>query len=125
MDFRQANVLSRGGHVVAVLDWENALIGDAALELARVAEYGCLNPEFLKGYGNPEPFSQVPHLSELAYRLDAAVMLAVVFLSEAPNRNRARRCIKRVRDLCRELADTVGHGDRPGEEQTRWRDQIH
>jgi hypothetical protein len=99
MDFRPANILSEAGRVRAVVDWSNLLIGDPALELARVAEYGLLNQAFLSGYGTPDPFGHLPPGLEMLYRLDTAVMLAVVFLSESPNPDLARTQVDRVCEL--------------------------
>jgi aminoglycoside phosphotransferase (APT) family kinase protein len=101
MDFRPANLLSRGGEVVGVVDWSNALIGDPALELARIAEYGILDAEFLEGYGDRAPLDRAPPGVQALYRLDSAIMLAVVFLSEQPDEDAARRQIPRVIELAR------------------------
>lgn len=46
MDVRPANVLTLGGEVRALIDWGNALAGQPALELARIAEYGHLDAAF-------------------------------------------------------------------------------
>ncbi len=99
MDIRPANVLSYQGAIAAVVDWSNALVGDPALELARIAEYGCLGTDFLAGYGNPDCFSHLPPGVETLYRLDTAIMLAVVFLSEAPNPDLAWQKVNRVLEL--------------------------
>lgn len=100
MDFRPANLLSNEGRLRAVVDWSNLLIGDPTLELARIAEYGHLDQAFLEGYGMPDPFGDLPSGLGDLYRLDTAVMLAVVFLSDAPNPRSARTQIERVQALC-------------------------
>lgn len=100
MDMRPANLLTNVGEIAAVIDWSNALLGEPALELARIAEYGHLSPAFREGYGWD---AKVPPETELIYRLDTAVMLAVVFLSEAPNPVAAERQVKRVTELCAAL----------------------
>ena len=97
MDMRPANLLTRRCEVMAVVDWSNALVGDPALELARIAEYGYLSAAFREGYGNTPA---IPEAVELLYRLDTAVMLAVVFLSEAPDPVAARNQVARVAELC-------------------------
>ena len=51
MDFRPANILARDGEIVGVIDWGNALVGDPALEVARVAKYGLWDDDFATGYG--------------------------------------------------------------------------
>jgi aminoglycoside phosphotransferase (APT) family kinase protein len=99
LDVRAPNLRCVNGEVLALLDWSNALVGDPALELARLAEFAALPengvdlPGVLAGYG---PAPGVDHPSFLVYRLDAAVMLALVFLSEAPDESRAVRAVERV-----------------------------
>ena len=99
MDARPENLLTWKGTVRGVIDWSNALIGSPALELARIGEYGHLKSDFLSGYGDSEAI-EVPLREELLYRLDTVVMLALVFLSEAPNAGRAKAQIARVVSLC-------------------------
>jgi aminoglycoside phosphotransferase (APT) family kinase protein len=96
MDMRPANLLTWRSEIKVVVDWTNALTGDPALELARIAEYGHLTDEFRAGYG---PVTNTPRDLELLYRLDTAVMLAVVFLSEAPNAELGARQVARTVQL--------------------------
>lgn len=87
LDVRTANLRCVGGQVRGLLDWSNALVADPVLELGRLAEFALLPdngvdlPELLAGYGAAEPDTA----AYWCYRLDAAVMLAVVFTSEAPD----------------------------------------
>ncbi len=103
MDLRPENILTAGGKIVGLVDWDNALFSDPALELARMAEYGVLNTDFLVGYSGLEWENQLPMSLNLLLRLDTAVMLAIVFLSEAPDSRRARSAVERVAFLCRAL----------------------
>lgn len=106
MDLRPENILTRDGRPAALLDWSNALVGDAALDLARAAEYGTLTGPVLSAYGNPETFSMEPSTPrEMVYRLDTAVMLAHVFLDGAPDKDKARHYIGRTRNLCATLLE--------------------
>lgn len=99
MDFRKANFRMRGGEVVALFDWSNALLGHPALELARVAETGETSAAFIEGYAAVHKISEVdPHI-ETIFRLDTATMLALVFLSEEPDARRANKAVKRVNEL--------------------------
>lgn len=84
MDVRAANLRCTGRRHPALVDWANSLVGDPALELARVSEFARMPSNGIdieglrRGYGDaPEP--------PLVYHLDAAVLLALVFLSEAPD----------------------------------------
>jgi aminoglycoside phosphotransferase (APT) family kinase protein len=110
MDLRPENILVRSGRPVAILDWSNALIGDPALDLARIAEYGSLTPAALAGYGDPGPATMAPLASltslsprQAVYRLDTAVMLSHVFLDDAPDKAKARHYVERTKSLCRLL----------------------
>ena len=93
MDFRRVNLRVVAGEIRGVIDWSNALVGDPALDLARVAEAAVRDARFDAGYrldGAP------PAALDALYRLDTAVMLAVVFLSESPDPVPAQRQIERV-----------------------------
>jgi aminoglycoside phosphotransferase (APT) family kinase protein len=105
MDFRQANFRMNNGKVVALLDWSNALVGHPALELARVAETGETNSEFLAGYYSVADNVRVDPMVETIFRLDTATMLALVFLSEEPNPELADVFIGRVRQLHNSLIE--------------------
>jgi aminoglycoside phosphotransferase (APT) family kinase protein len=96
LDVRRENMLVRNSRLVALVDWTNALIGPPALEFARLAEYG----EFDL---SPDLFDGVEDAAQLVFRLDAAAMLAVVFVSEAPDPRRAREQLSRVGDLLAQL----------------------
>ncbi len=99
MDFRDANILTRNGRIAGLVDWDNSLVGDPALEIARVAESGLWLPAMAAGYGAPDPLAAIPLPLALLYRLYTATMLALVFLCEAPDPARARAAVARVRDL--------------------------
>lgn len=99
MDARPENLLVYQGKILAIIDWSNALLGDAALDLARIAEYGYLSTDFLRGYGNQQCFAHLPRAVELLYRLDTATMLTVVFLSENRNLERGKIQFQRVCEL--------------------------
>jgi hypothetical protein len=100
LDFRPANLLSREGVVVGIIDWANAMVSEPALELARIEEGGLLSDDFLAGYQELMPVPVVEPLRYLGFRLDTAVMLANIFLEEAPGPRLALEQLDRVRDLC-------------------------
>ena len=107
MDARPANLFTRRGAIVAIVDWGNALVGDPALELARIAESGHLDDPFLAGYGD-DPLGALPPAIAALYRLDTAVMLALVFLAEAPDPTAARAMLARARALLALLREAIG-----------------
>src|SRR5262245_17011063 len=105
MDVRRVNLRGRRGHVAAVFDWANAVVADAALELARIAEFGGLTDRFLDGYAGRAAWEATPPAVRTLYRLDTAVMLCVVFLHESPDLGRAPLQLARAqigRASCRE-----------------------
>jgi hypothetical protein len=103
LDARPANLFTRSGAITAIIDWGNALVGDPALELARIAEYGHLDEGFLAGYGDDYALGDLPPAVETLYRLDTAVMLANVFTGEAPDPEAARGMVARARTLAARL----------------------
>lgn len=84
LDVRAANLRCTGRRDATLVDWANALVGDPALELARVSEFARIPGNGVdieglrRGYGDAPPAS-------VLYHLDAAVVLALVFMSEAPD----------------------------------------
>lgn len=105
LDVRAENVLCRDGKIRALIDWTNSLIGDPALELARAEQYapypenGLDQTELLRGYASVRPLpARSPRCTAL-YRLDTAVMLAVVFNDESPDPQRGPEALAVVHDL--------------------------
>ena len=103
MDFRRANILAREGRVAGVIDWSNALTGDPALEVCRIAEFREQPAGLTDGYGGAAAWPVAPPVVDLLYRLDTAVMLGVVFLSEAPDAGKAAVQLARIDELAFEL----------------------
>ncbi|MFD9891332.1 phosphotransferase enzyme family protein [Amycolatopsis sp. NPDC059027] len=106
LDVRGSNLRARDGRLLAFVDWSNALIGPAALDLYRILENEKPADAFLAGYAAVRPLPELSDPEELLLRLDAAVMLALVFLSEAPDAERAPESIRRVTELAT-LLDSV------------------
>ncbi|QFZ19792.1 hypothetical protein EKG83_22265 [Saccharothrix syringae] len=109
LDVRRPNLRCADGAVTALLDWSNALVGDPVLELGRFEEFARLPDNGLDAAGTRAGYEAAgghwpaddPAL--LVHRLDAAVMLAVVFLLEAPDRARAREAVRRLHEVHAEL----------------------
>lgn len=105
MDVRASNTLTRGGRIEALVDWSNSLVGDPALELARVAEYARLPEnaidldEFRRGYTSVRPVPDRREECWSVYRLDTAIMLAVVFTHESPHSERGASLLRHVSEL--------------------------
>jgi hypothetical protein len=98
LDVRAANLRCVGRRQPVLVDWANALVGDPLLELARVSEFarvpgsGVDTEALRRGYGAaPAP--------PLLYRLDAALVLALVFLAEAPDPVLGPQWARRAGDL--------------------------
>lgn len=104
MDMRRVNLSSRGGKVAAVFDWTSVLLAPAALDVYRSLEWGELDKEqFRQGYESVRPLEPVSEREELFLRLDAALVLALVFVSEAPDAELKVGALRRVEELCNAL----------------------
>lgn len=110
LDVRSVNIRRRQGRTQALLDWSNALLADPVVEFARLTEYARypeneLDLELLRhGYGTVREAPPESATAMLACRLDTAVMLALVFLSEAPDPERGPRAAEHARELADQLA---------------------
>lgn len=109
LDVRAANLITTRGALRGVVDWSNSLVGDPALELARarlnagLAENGLDADALWKGYAQVRDFPErTPECWNL-YRLDAAVMLALVFTSEAPDPVRGPVLTQHAHELARKF----------------------
>jgi aminoglycoside phosphotransferase (APT) family kinase protein len=100
LDVRSVNIIWDAPGRPKLIDWSNSLLGPPQLELARLAEIGDLRTgDVIRGYraeggeiaGSPD--------SELIFRLDAAVMLAVVFLSGDAGPELVAAMVRRVDEL--------------------------
>ncbi|MGW1175045.1 phosphotransferase family protein [Kitasatospora sp. NPDC002543] len=109
LDVRSANIRRGRGRTTALLDWSNALLGSPALEFGRLAEYARypendLNlPALRAGYATVAPVPAEDDPGLLVARLDAALMLALVFLSEAPDSTRGPTAAAHARELALRL----------------------
>jgi aminoglycoside phosphotransferase (APT) family kinase protein len=105
MDVRASNTLTCGGRIEALIDWSNSLVGDPALELARIAEYSRLPEnaidldEFRRGYASVRPVPDRREECWTLYHLDTAIMLAIVFTHESPHSERGASMLRRVSEL--------------------------
>ncbi|MGC0421819.1 phosphotransferase family protein [Embleya sp. AB8] len=114
LDVRSANIRRHDGATTALLDWSNALLGDATLEFGRLAEYARYPENQLDlaalraGYGREQALPPAAETGPtLVGRLDAALMLALVFLSEAPDPTRGPAAADHARELAERL-DAAG-----------------
>jgi aminoglycoside phosphotransferase (APT) family kinase protein len=109
LDVRRTNLRCVGGRVQAFIDWSNAILGDPAFELARIEEIARLpenglDPDQVReGYGQSAWWG-VSELVRLIYRLDAAVMLALLFTAEEPGSERGPVAVKHAVRLCEAAA---------------------
>ena len=100
MDLRPANYLCRHNRLMGLIDWSNALIAAPILELARIAEYGGLSPEFAVGYAlKSDMTAALDRETGIACRLYTLVMLCVQFLAQFQLPDQAERHISRLKGL--------------------------
>jgi aminoglycoside phosphotransferase (APT) family kinase protein len=109
LDIRRQNILTVAGTPTALIDWANALLADPLLEIARIVEYAALAEngltlvDILQGYADAGGTLDIGSARWNVFRLDTAVMLAVVFLCVAPDQQRMDMFLGRIRNLLAEL----------------------
>jgi aminoglycoside phosphotransferase (APT) family kinase protein len=107
MDLRSANYLCQSGRLRGLIDWSNALIANPIVEFARLAEYGGLSSDLAEGYGlQCTQMTDLDAPTGLGCRLYTAAMLAVLFLSEAPDPVSAISKISRLKELLAKLEES-------------------
>ncbi|SEJ40660.1 Phosphotransferase enzyme family protein [Arthrobacter sp. yr096] len=109
LDLRRQNVRVLDGVPSSIFDWSNALLAPPEMELARLEEYSIVEENginfsaFLDGYTQGGGSIDVGSAAWPLLRLDAAVMLAIVFDSVAPNPG-VRDCfLSRIKTLVGQL----------------------
>src|SRR5205807_8740480 len=103
MDVRPVNLLTRGSLLQALIDWGNMLLGDPALEWARMTEFSGVTRGFVAAYSSVRPVPSAPRAVELLYRFDTAAMLAAVHLQFRLDRDHGRRHLERAATLRQQL----------------------
>lgn len=99
MDIRPPNILAAAGSVRAIIDWSNALMGDPALEFARIAEWWHPCTRLRVAYENICGPMRTPRIIDLLYRLDAALVLGLLHQTERPHPAAARTALCRATEL--------------------------
>ncbi|MDX5474714.1 MAG: aminoglycoside phosphotransferase family protein [Bacillaceae bacterium] len=108
LDVRPPNIIAEKGKIQAILDWDNAFIGHPIMELMRICESKELDVgDFLKGYNNNSIIEKTEEVIQLLYRLDTALMLAILFVSIIKDIEKATYYINRVELLSKEIRNII------------------
>ena len=99
MDFRPPNILATPGSVRAIIDWSNALMGDPALEFARIAEWWRPCTRLRVAYEDICGPLPTPRIVDLLYRLDAALVLGLLHSTERPDPEAVKAAMLRATTL--------------------------
>lgn len=105
LDVRRQNVRVQQGRPLSLFDWSNALAAAPEVEVARVEEYSAVASNgldyqaFRDGYASAGGVINEVSAAWPLLRLDAAVMLAVVFDSVAPDPALRELFLGRIRGL--------------------------
>ena len=99
MDFRPPNILAAAGSVQAIIDWSNALMGDPALEFARIAEWWRPCTRLRVAYESICGPLRTPRIVDLFYRLDAALVLGLLHSTDRPDPDAESAAVCRATEL--------------------------
>ncbi|CAG9623637.1 phosphotransferase family protein [Sutcliffiella rhizosphaerae] len=104
LDIRTPNIIRYKGEIKAVIDWDNAFIGDPLMELMRILETGDIDiQEFQKGNGNNNFLTSSSRPNSIIYRLDTALMLAILFTTYIKDIDKGQHYIQRSHYLSNSL----------------------
>jgi aminoglycoside phosphotransferase (APT) family kinase protein len=103
MDLDDVNFRVREGRIIGVIDWSNAVLGPAAVDICRILELGSKPREFADACRRIGSYPEMSDEEETFLRLDSALMLALVFIWEAPNPQGRVTAVERVRELAKTL----------------------
>lgn len=106
LDLRKENILTIDNEIIGLIDWSYSMIGDPLLEIFRLDEFSIANDynfcisEFFKYYKN-STFNpkELETTKNMAYRLDAALMVAIVFMENSFSSYQRERQVKRALNL--------------------------
>lgn len=97
LDIRTPNIIRYKGEIKAVIDWDNAFIGDPLMELMRILETRDIDIlEFQKGYKNDTILISASQPNSIIYRLDTALMLAILFISYIKDNDKVQFYLQRA-----------------------------
>ena len=99
MDIRPPNILAAAGSAQAIIDWSNALMGDPALEFARIAEWWRPCTRLRVAYESICGPLRTPRIVDLLYRLDAALVLGLLHSTERPDPEAVKAAMLRATTL--------------------------
>ncbi|MEH7342348.1 aminoglycoside phosphotransferase family protein [Bacillus sp. JJ1532] len=109
LDVRPPNLIGKNGRIQAILDWDNAFIGDPIMELMRISEsQEIAEKEFLKGYKDVAIIENTKEIIQSIYRLDTALMLSILFISFIQDSRKRGHYLKRVNGLSQEIKKYTG-----------------
>lgn len=109
LDIRHPNLIGKKGQIKAIVDWDNALIGNPIMELMRISESQELHvEEFLKGYSDLSILERTDGLIQNIYRLDTALMLAILFTTFIPDPQKREYYVNRVQIISRKINNGAG-----------------
>lgn len=104
LDVRRPNIIAKNGIIQAIIDWDNAFIGNPIMELMRISETQELDEvEFLKGYNAEKLLKNTEKVIQSIYRLDTALMLSILFISFLNDKEKSEYYINRVQLLFDEI----------------------
>ncbi|WP_102275370.1 aminoglycoside phosphotransferase family protein [Cytobacillus massiliigabonensis] len=104
LDVRRSNIIAKNGIIQAIIDWDNAFIGNPIMELMRISETQELDwTEFLKGYDGEELLKNTEKVIQSIYRLDTALMLSLLFISFLHDKEKGEYYMNRVQLLINDI----------------------
>lgn len=104
LDVRPPNIFMKHGEIKAIIDWDNAFIGDPIMELMRIFESKELvAEEFMEGYRDSKLLERTEPIIQWIYRLDTTLMLTILFSTFIKEKEKSTYYMNRTNTLLSEI----------------------
>lgn len=103
LDLWSTNILTEGGRISGILDFDRGMFGDPELEFAVIDVYGYTTKEFFTGYGRPRPSGKDAEIRRKLYTVYELIKYTFIRWARGRSMSVARRHIYECQSIFKTL----------------------
>lgn len=103
LDLWSQNILTVGGKITGILDFDRGMYGDAELEFAVLDTYGYSTDEFFEGYGCARPSDEAAQIRQKLYVVYELIKYAFIRVARGRSMPTGRSFVRNCRSILSEL----------------------